>query len=103
MYRETTTQLEDPDEFERIPQVNRFYPPPYGAPRSAMKIYRVVTRTYGASDWEQVGRPYIEERIAKGQKTRLENDMKRLYGSPRYEHRAYKVQVAEVGDWVVTI
>ena len=26
MYRETTTQLEDPDEFERIPQVNRFYP-----------------------------------------------------------------------------
>ena len=68
-----------------------------------MKIYRVVTRTYGMNEWEQVGRPYIEERIAKGQKTRLENEMKRHYGSRYYENRAYQVQVAEVGDWVVTI
>ena len=67
------------------------------------KIYRVVTRTYGASNWEPVGRPYIEERIAKGQKTRLENDMKRLYGSYRYENRAYQVQVAEIGEWVTTL
>ena len=63
-----------------------------------MKIYRFVQRKSGLDEWEQVpgSKIYVHPQIAKGQKTRLTNEV-RSYWKDGY---TYAVQVADTTDWV---